>query len=433
MEKIIVLEIKTKLNLTKMNRIIIKELVIIIIFSTILESCNNTSSNVKIIFPKVDGPFQITKGDKEHFFASYYGINSWSRDQRYVTVLETDIKYELPNENEPAVLGLVDLRTNDFIPLIETRAWNFQQGCMAHWLAISPDSLIIFNDFRDNKNVSVIMNVHTKEEIKIIPYPVSAVSPNGKEAVSLNFSRLRITRPDYGYGGNGQDAKEDIPLPHDDGLFLVDLETGEAKLLVSLTQVKDLIPPIKDGYIGWFNHTLFSRDGSKIFWLSRQMDGTKRVTTSLTINRDGTDLRRCFPDGWGGSHFDWLNDNELMVTANYEGKQYAHILFTIGKQDYKRLGKGLLDYDGHGTFSPDQKWMVTDTYPSPGLREQKIYLMDMKTEAVISLGRFVEPPEFNGFWRCDIHCRWSPRGNMIGFNSTHTGSRQVYIYKLGNL
>jgi hypothetical protein len=60
-----------------------------------------------------------------------------------------------------------------------------------------------------------------------------------------------------------------------------------------------------------------------------------------------------------------------MVTANYEGKQYAHVLFTIGQQDYKRLGNGLLDYDGHGTFSPDQKWMVTDTYPGGGMREQK--------------------------------------------------------------
>ena len=119
-----------------------------------------------------------------------------------------------------------------------------------------------------------------------------------------------------------------------------------------------------------------------------------------------------------------------MVTANWEGKQYAHVLFTIGKQDFKRLGNGLLDYDGHGTFSPDQQWMVTDTYPGPGLREQKIFLMDMKTQAVISLGRFTEPEEFSGHWRCDIHCRWSPKGDMIGFNSTHTGSRQVYLFRL---
>ena len=133
----------------------------------------------------------FTKG-KEHLFASYYGINSCSQSQQYVTVLETDIKNKLPNEHEPAVLGLVDIKTRGFIPLTEIRAWNFQQGCMAHWLSTSPDSLIIFNDLREGKFVSVIMNVHTKKEIKTIPYPVSAVSPNGKEAISINFSRNRV-------------------------------------------------------------------------------------------------------------------------------------------------------------------------------------------------------------------------------------------------
>lgn len=393
-------------------------------------SCNNKKPGITVIFPKPDKAVQITKDDKEHLFASYYGINSWSSDQRYVTILETDIKFRLPDENDPATLGLVDMETYEFIPLTKTRAWNFQQGCMAHWLATSPDSLIIYNDFRENSYVSVIMNVHTKKEIKIVPHPISAVSPNGKEAAGINFSRLRLTRPDYGYGGNGQDPKADIPFPEDDGLFLIDLETGKSKLIISYEQVKNLVPPISEGSIEWFNHTLFSRKGSKIFWLSRQIENKSRITTSFTVNRDGTNLQRCFPDNWAGSHFDWLDDDRLMVTANYEGKQYAHVLFTIGKKDYKRLGNGLLDYDGHGTFSPDEKWMVTDTYSGGGLREQKIYLMEMKSEAVLSLGRYPQPPEYTGFWRCDNHCRWSPEGDIIGFNSTFTGSRQVYIIKL---
>lgn len=402
-----------------------------LILPLLLYSClSDKTSQVPVLFPEVSSPEMITDSSREHLFASYYGINSFDRSEKYVTVLETDIRYKLPDENEPATLGLVDLKSKEFIPLTTTRAWNFQQGCMAHWLGTSPDSLVIFNDLRDGKFVSVIINVHTKEEIKVISHPVSAVSPDGKMAVSINFSRLRITRPDYGYGGDGQDSRKDVPFPDDDGLFLVNLESGESKLLVSYKQIKELVPPLEEGRIQWFNHTLFSRNGSKIFWLSRQIDKDRRITSSFTVNTDGTGLQRCFPDNWGGSHYDWLNDDELMVTAAYEGKQYAHVLFTVGKKDYKRLGYGLLDYDGHGTFSTDQKWMVTDTYPSQGLREQKIYLMDMKTEAVLPLGRYVQPQEFEGYWRCDIHCRWSPSGKMIGFNSTNTGSRQVYIFKL---
>lgn len=379
-------------------------------------------------FPEFSEAIQLLDNGKEHLYASYYGINSFSANQKYVTVLETDVKYRLPTENDPATLGLVDLESQEFIPLTTTRAWNFQQGCMAHWLATSPDSLIIYNDLRKGKFVSIIMNVHTKEEVKIIPYPVSAVSPNGKEAVNINFARLRETRTDYGYGGEGQNPQSNVLFPEDDGIFLVDLETGIAKLIVSIADVKSQVPEVPETGKEYFNHTLFSRDGSKIFWLARARP--KRNTTSFTVNRDGTNLLRAFPDGWGGSHFDWLNGNELMITGKYEATQDAHILYTIGEKNYKRLGNGLLDYDGHGTFSPDGKWMITDTYPyGSALREQKIYLMDMETEAVLPLGRFVEPEEFVSHWRCDIHCRWSPKGDLVGFNSTHTGSRQVYLIK----
>ena len=377
-------------------------------------------------FPEFSKPVPITSGPEEHLFASYYGINSWSANQQYATVLETNVKFRIPTENDTATLGLVDMETYEFIPIAKTRAWNFQQGCMAHWLATSPDSLIIYNDLAEGKFVSVILNVFTGAE-KIIPYPVSAVSPNGKEAICINFARLRETRPDYGYGGDGQDPQTDTPFPTDDGLFLINLETGNAKLLVSLEQVEHLVPNTVEDVIEYFNHTLFSRDGSKIFWLARAHKHWN--TTAFTVNTDGTDLLRCFPDEWGGSHFDWLDGDHLMVSAKYEGKAFGHILFTVGDNNYERLGNGLLDYDGHGTFSPDGKWMMTETYPDHESQEQKLYLMDMQSQAVLSLGRFIEPAEFTRGWRCDLHSRWSPEGDMTGFNSTFTGSRQVYIIK----
>ena len=398
------------------------------IITCLVISCSQKNDNgVDVVFPKISDAIQITDNSKEHFFASYYGINSWSKSQKYVTVLETGINDRLPNENDLATLGMVDLENNEFIPLAQTRAWNFQQGCMAHWLATSPDSLIIYNDLRNGRYVSIILNVYTKEEIKEIDRPVSAVSPDGKYAISINFSRLSITRKGYGYAGEGQNPQKDVQLPKDDGLFLIDLETGNSKLIVSIDEVKNMIHEFKEEDLVYFNHTLISRNGSKVFWLARTLPNWN--TTALTADLDGTNIQRCFPDGWGGSHFDWLNDDELMITANFDNKQYAHVLFTVGKTDYKRLGKGLLDYDGHGTFSPDGKWMVTDTYPSKN-REQKIYLMDMKTECVMPVGRYIEPEKFKGDWRCDIHCRWSPNGDMIGFNSTHSGKRQVYVLRL---
>jgi len=156
--------------------------------------------------------------------------------------------------------------------------------------------------------------------------------------------------------------------------------------------VKEQVPEVPEEGIGYFNHVLFSREGDKIFWLSRATP--KRNTTAFTVNRDGKNLQRSFPDGWGGSHFDWLTNDDLMITADYQAQAKAHILFTVGQDNYRRLGNGLLDYDGHSTFSPDGTWMVTDTYPSKDLLEQKLYLMDMKTEAVLPLGRYLHPAVF---------------------------------------
>ncbi|HQA38774.1 MAG TPA: hypothetical protein PLW27_07700, partial [Kiritimatiellia bacterium] len=249
------------------------------------------------------------------------------------------------------------------------------------------------------------------------------------------YARLRLTRPDYGYGGNGQNARADTVWPEDDGLWLVDLASGEARLIVTIASVRDRMPAVKDPKaLAYFCHTVFSRDGSKIFWLARTVEnlvGQKVVrkweTTSFTCNRDGSGVRRCFPDGWGGSHFNWLDGDRLMVTAKFKDAVWSHVLFTPGKEDYTRLGRGLLDFDGHGVFSDDGRWMATDTYPDK-LGERKLMVMRMADHAVLPLGAFFVPELYREqYSRCDLHPRWRPDGKMLAFNSVHEGSRQVYV------
>jgi hypothetical protein len=386
-------------------------------------------------FPVYSKARAITSGPKEHFFASYYAINAWSADGRYALVLETEVKDRLPTEADVAVLGVVDMQDNNrFVPLTETRCWNFQEATMAHWLGTAPQTQFIFNDLVDGKFVSVIFDRATKTR-RIVPYPISAVSPDGKWAVSINYARLRLTRPDYGYGGNGQDARTSVTWPKDDGLWLVNLETGQGRLIVPVASARDRMPPVKDPKgLAYFCHTVFSRDNSKIFWLARSVENitgkkvvTKWETTAFTCNRDGGNVQRCFPDGWGGSHFNWLDGERLLVTAKYNDAIYSHVMFTVGKSDYTRLGGGLLDFDGHGVFSNDGQWMATDTYPDR-LNERKLFVLRMSDQAVLSLGTYFVPELYRGvYWRCDLHSRWRPDGRMLAFNSVHEGSRQVYV------
>ena len=250
-------------------------------------------------FPKWSKPRAITSGPHEHLLASYYAINSWSPNQRYISVLRTDLNGRLPNPGEKCTLGLVDTKDgNRFIPVTTTACWNFQEATMAHWLS---DDEIIFNDVRDGKFKAVVMNWRTKKE-RVLPMPISAVSTDMKWALSINYARLSIVRPDYGYAGDGQDPRETVEWPEDDGLWRMDLQTGETKLILSVAAARHLMPatnPVKGKPgrpLAYFCHTIISKDDAKIFFLARSIDWFNKEThktsiwqtTSFTVNNDGT-------------------------------------------------------------------------------------------------------------------------------------------------
>ena len=67
---------------------------------------------------------------------------------------------------------------------------------------------------------------------------------SGEWAISLNYARLRVCRPDYGYAGEGQDPLLDEVWPEDDGLWLVNLKTGKEKLLLSVADARERMPRI---------------------------------------------------------------------------------------------------------------------------------------------------------------------------------------------
>ena len=397
-------------------------------------------------FPALSRPQALTSGPHEHLLANYFAINAWSADLRYVAVLETDLNGRLPEAGERCTIGLVDTAGgNRFIPVTTTACWNFQEATMLHWIPGEADTFV-FNDMRDGKFVSVVMNWRTKKE-RVVPYPVSAVSRDGQWAISINYSRLYITRPDYGYAGGGQDARETTTWPEDDGLWLVNLKTGEAKLILSVAQgraqmPKETVVPGKPGNpLAYYCHTVFNPSATRVFFLARTVDWYETethkipqwLTTSFTVNVDGTDLRRCFADDtWGGSHFNWLDDRTMAVTiwpTAANGKKFGrHVKFTVGEEENVHvMAPGLLDWDGHCVWSPDGKWMSTEGYYDFNYNRQWA-LMRTSDEAVKAVGEFFVPEKYRStYWRCDLHARWRPDGKQLAFNSVHEGSRQVYV------
>ena len=401
-------------------------------------------------FPTWSEPRAVTQGPHEHFLASYFAIDSWSPNKRYMLVLETDVNGRLPEANERCTLGVVDLEDgNRFIPVATIACWNFQEAAMAFWM---DDETILFNDVRDGKFKTVIMNWRTGKDVRILPRPVSAVSEDRTWAVSVNYARLSLLRPDYGYAGPGQDPQETVAWPENDGLWTMDLNTGESKLILSVADTRSQMPQPKrvEGKPGqplaYHCHTVISKDGEKIFFLARSVDWFDKVThkipywrtTSFTVDRDGGNLRRCFKDNWEGSHFNWAPDGShkmlVTVTCNdaYDpkvtGRAWSPVVFEVGKEsEVRRIGTGILDLDWHCIYSPDGKFMSGETYWNQYF-ERPWVLVRLEDGATMPMGSFYVPEKYRGtYWRCDLHARYRPDGKQIAFNSVHEGSRQVYV------
>jgi len=367
----------------------------------------------------------VTAGPKHHFFG-YYGVSPWNPSETTMVGLETEFQDRLPKPGEPATIGLIDVASQKWRPLTQTRAWNFQQGCMLHWL---DDRQIVFNDRRDGRLVSVILDVSTGRERRVIDRPLAAVARSGKVGLAINFARMGRIRKVVGVAGT-TDRTARRAHPDDDGVWRVDLTTGASRLIVSLDQFYRCRPlrPSMESEL-WVNHVLINPDATRFLALVRRSKGWH--TMMFTAGLDGGDLRCVLPPWSGVSHFDWASPGRILATFRNEPRgRVAHYLFEDGQEGFKRLGDGVLDYDGHCSVSPCGRWMITDSYPKTTRRVQQLFLYDLKTGMYRVLGLYPQPPTCRKSVRCDLHPRWSPSGRQICFDSAHGPQRQMYVIAL---
>ncbi len=373
----------------------------------------------------------VTRGPAYHFFG-YYDKCPWDVSGRYLLAQETTFMDRRPSGDDEAVIGLIDRQDDDrFLPVAATRAWNWQQGCMLQWL---PTGEIIYND-RDggDRFVSVVLDPHSGAR-RVLSRPIYAVRPDGQSAVSLNFSRLHDVRPGYGYAGIPDPWRDDL-CPDDDGIYHLNLATGESHLVLSLAQVAALGSPddTMSGGKHRFNHLQFSPDGSRFVFLHRWgipggVGGGAWRTRMFTANADGSDPF-CVSEHRMISHFDWRDSTHLLAWARRDNIGNRYFLFRDRSDEVSIVGEGVLTVDGHCSYSPDRRWLLTDTYPDAE-GYCTLILFDPATERRVDVGRFYGPRPADVEIRCDLHPRWSRDGKQVCIDSTHEGTRQVYVLDL---
>ena len=393
----------------------------------------------------------VTHGPKYHFFG-YYDKFPWNASGRYMLGLETNFMDRPPKPDDVAVIGLIDTRDGHaWKRIAETTAWNWQQGTMLQWLASSPEDTIIYNSRERGKYISVIHNIATGKK-RTLPLPIYAISPDARKAVTLNFSRLHNHRPGYGYVGI-EDPNSAVDAPENDGIYLMDIESGNHKLIVSIRSIVDFrhersmdTPPERhnhtqfktvEGYSGpslrpcshWFNHLQFNTDRARFVFMHRwwSPDGS-RNDRILTASAAGSDVHLVVGDKVV-SHFDWRDERHLLVWARKYGVGDYFFLFKDRSDDYEIVGKDILVQDVHCSYSPDRRWILCDSDPS-GRRQ---FLFRVADGARFHVGWFPAAPALKAEIRCDLHPRWNRDGTKVCFDSVHEGVRQMYVADVSSI
>ena len=161
---------------------------------------------------------KITTGPCWHFFG-YYDKTTWDRSGRYLLALRVPSIVRHPTPEDAATIGLVDQKDrNRFRPLVQTTAWNWQQGAMVQWLESSSTRQIIYNTRTADGYGSIICDTEAGSE-RALPLLVYAVSPDGRNALTVNYVRLRWTHPTIGYTESST-AHRPEKAPPDDGIHI---------------------------------------------------------------------------------------------------------------------------------------------------------------------------------------------------------------------
>ncbi len=374
----------------------------------------------------------ITKGPKFHWFA-YYDKLQFDPTGRYVLGNQVDFEHRSPAADDVIRVGVIDTADGDrWQELGQSRASNWQQGCMLQWIPGKRE--ILWNDRVEDQFVCHIQNFETGET-RTIPSPIYCVSPNGTWGLTCDFRRLNDCRPGYGYAGIVDPFREEL-APGEAGIWRVDLQTGTRKLIVTLADAARI--PHKSGYsLGakhWFNHLLIAPDGKRFIYLHRwrgKAEGKGFSTRMFTAAADGSDWYILDPHG-KTSHFIWRDAKSVLAWAQHPSHGERFYLYHDQSTEVEVVGKDVMTENGHCSYLPGNKWILNDTYPDRE-RLQHPYLYEVASGRRLPLGHFHSPQNYMGEWRCDTHPRFSPDGTKVCIDSPHANGRQMYLIDIAEL
>lgn len=367
---------------------------------------------------------------RAHVFFGYYDVSPFGREENVVLACVLPKVQGSRRRSATLRVGFFDLREQkpEFHELGVTNAWCWQQGCRLQWYPGSGTDAVIYNSVVEGQYGAIIAEVPSGRPLATLSDPIYSVSSDGRWALSLNFSRLHRLRSGYGYGLL-PDQSRGNQAPSEDGIWLIDIWSGERELVHSVRDIAafgQCVPvPDREHYV---NHLLFSPNGERymFFHASKTVDGA-RATRLMTSDTRGDRLRVHEADGHV-SHYVWMDDERLLCSFVTEagGAEFRLVEARTGRS--MPVGQSSLVEDGHPSVFLDGEALLVDTYPDKYHDARLlVYRVDKDLADVLHV-EFI-PPSFTGEFRCDLHPRISSSCEQICIDAVVGRRRVIKVLK----
>ncbi len=386
---------------------------------------------------------------------------------KYLAVLD------LPYEDKPAKVGdsanvvVINLLTGEEKIVAQTYGWETQLGANINWG--EDDTKLIFNDVDINtyEDFAVCLNFKTGEK-KRLGHSIYHVSHDGKTGVCSNMTSMRKSQFGYGVMVPDEKLKYNTIFTEDDGIWTVDIESGEATLVLSIKSLfEQCYTPLqrkhlKDGLTYCF-HTKFSPDDKKIMFSTRHIrapfkDEFNVIANAIkpsivycvyTCNKDGSDPQICIDSTqWckGGHHSTWSPDSQyITMNLNIENTGLRLCRASLKGRNIEKLSEKNIG-SGHPSIHKDKNIIITDTYAKEATAyvdaftpvkasfddgTSPIRVIDLDTdtefEPAVRINIVHEHTPVNPVLRVDPHPVWDRTGKYCVFNGHTDGHRRVFI------
>jgi hypothetical protein len=359
----------------------------------------------------------ISLGEQNrHTFFGYYDItpfNTTSNEILYLT-LGDDLKN--------ADIVVEDIKSGTKTVVANTRVWNWQQGCRLRWFPNCSDE-IIFNDFRNGTYYSRIINIRNNKE-NILDFPLYDINRTGTLGVSLDFSRLGVKRPGYGY--TLMPYSEPIDLSSE-AIHLIDIKQNTGEKIITYKQIDEKIKNRRTDYKNaYLNHLSFSPSGGKFLFFYLDASTPRHETYMLAYEINENKLHVIEPE-MKVSHYVWEDDNHIIATSYNQKNICGYYRYSIDGRKEQIL-PNVLTRDGHPSLYKNGK-ILTDTYPDKA-GYQSLLLFDGKMRRVDTLAKIFSSPKYTGEKRTDLHPRFNDNKTRISFDANINGFRNIYYFDI---